>query len=66
MVRTFVVPRTFRSCTTCQWVSSVPVDAVAPCVVVVIGLTYGIATTLGVSARVDAVLVHAGFRSRAV
>lgn len=66
MVRTFVVSRTFRSCTTCQWVSSVSVNAVAPRVVVVVGLANGIASTLGVSARVNAVLVYAGLSSRAI
>lgn len=66
MVRTLVVSCTFRSRTTCQWVSSVSVDAVASCVVIIVGLANSIASTLSVSARVDAVLVHAGLRCRAV
>lgn len=66
MVRALVVPRTFRSRTTRQCVTSVAVDAVAPCIVVVVGFANGIASTLGVPARVDAVLVHAGLRCRTV
>lgn len=66
MVRALVVPRTFGSRTTRQSVTSVAVDAVASCVVVVVSFANGIASTLGVSARVDAVLVHTGLRCRTV
>lgn len=66
MVRTLVVPRTLGSCTSRQCVTSVAIDAVTACVVIVVGLANGVTSTLGVLTRIDAVLVHARLRCRAV
>lgn len=66
VVRAFVVARTLRPRAADQWISSVPIDAVAAGVMVVVRLAHGVAAALRMAARVDTVPVDARLRRRAV
>lgn len=64
--RTIVIDCAFRSCATNQWISTVSVQTVATCSVVVVRLAQGVRSALGIEAWVNAFTVHAGQLGRAV